>query len=1076
MQQEELAEHLESKTVGTDFQQELKSSLQKKLQRVFEGLSEAGKPPDLLNQLHLAGGGPAGGGDQQHEVTQMEVASRKAAIPETAIRQEDIFKGPPGREQPIRVVLTKGVAGIGKTVLTQKFTLDWAEGRANQDIHFLFPFSFRELNVLRHKEFSLVELVHHFFPETKAAGICSSAEFQVVFILDGLDESRLPLEWEKKSITEVTESSSISVLLTSLIRGNLLPSARLWITTRPAAANQIPADCVGMVTEVRGFKDEQKEEYFRKRFGEKSQASSIVSHIRSCRSLHIMCHIPVFCWISATVLEKMLSTRGGGQLPGTLTEMYVHFLVVQAKIKRVKYDGGAETDPVWNKETREMVESLGKLAFEQLLKGNLIFYESDLAECGINVDDASKYSGVFNQVFREERGPDQDRMFCFVHLSVQEFLAALHLHLTFHRSGINLLGNSESQISDPQRSESQRSDPQRSDPQRSESQRSESQRSDPQRSESQRSDPQRSESRRSDPQRSDPQRSDPQISESQRSDPQRSESRRCDPQRSDPQISESWRSDPQNPKSQRSDPQRFESRKRSDPRNPKSQRSDPRNPKSQRSDPPAEVLRSDPRNLKSRRSESQRSESRKPKSQRSDPQRSDPRNPKSQRSDPQNPKSQRSDPQRSDPRKPKSQRSDPPTESQISDPPSEVLSPDPPAEVRFYQAVLDQALRSPNGHLDLVLRFLLGLSLPANQRLLREAGPTGPGSAGGGGESCLRSGASTCFTAWASWGTLACWGGCRRPWGGGRLVAQDLSPPQWAALVLLLLSSPQEHLDLFELDRFWASEEALMRLLPVVRASKRAVLSCCGLGGGACAALAELLGSEGCGLKELDLSNNDLQDGGAQRLSEGLRSPHCRLEALSLSGCLLSEVGCAAVASALSSNPTHLRDLDLSYNHPGASGGQLLRALEDPQIRLQTLRLEHCGEDKLQPGFRKYFCRLELDLASVNQNLQVSRDLRTVQLVQTRQNQNRDQQDHQTRDQQNQTRQNQTRDQQNQTRQNQTKQNQTRQNQTKQNQTKQNQTWDQQDHQTRDQQTRVQQTRDQQDQTQDQDHQTRDQQ
>ncbi|XP_065326164.1 NACHT, LRR and PYD domains-containing protein 12-like [Pelmatolapia mariae] len=152
-----------------------------------------------------------------------------------------------------------------------------------------------------------------------------------------------------------------------------------------------------------------------------------------------MCHIPVFCWITATVLEDVLETREGGQLPKTLTDMYIHFLVVQAKVKKVKYDGGNETDPHWSPESRKMIESLGKLAFDQLQKGNLIFYESDLTECGIDIRAASVYSGVFTQIFKEERGLYQDKVFCFIHLSVQEFLAALHVHLTFINSGLNLL-------------------------------------------------------------------------------------------------------------------------------------------------------------------------------------------------------------------------------------------------------------------------------------------------------------------------------------------------------------------------------------------------------------------------------------------------------------------------------------------------------------------------------------------------------------------------------------------------------------------------------------------------------------
>ncbi|MEQ2203587.1 hypothetical protein XENOCAPTIV_001107, partial [Xenoophorus captivus] len=176
-----------------------------------------------------------------------------------------------------------------------------------------------------------------------------------------------------------------------------------------------------------------------KRFRNRKQASRIISHLKTSLSFHIMCHIPVFCWITATVLEDVLKTRGGGKLPSTLTEMYIHFLVVQTKVKKVKYDGGSETDPHWSPESIEMIESLGKLAFDQLQKGNLIFYESDLTECGIDIRAASVYSGVFTQIFKEERGLYQDKVFCFIHLSVQEFLAALHVHLTFINSGVNLM-------------------------------------------------------------------------------------------------------------------------------------------------------------------------------------------------------------------------------------------------------------------------------------------------------------------------------------------------------------------------------------------------------------------------------------------------------------------------------------------------------------------------------------------------------------------------------------------------------------------------------------------------------------
>ncbi|XP_078142469.1 uncharacterized protein LOC139917261 isoform X3 [Centroberyx gerrardi] len=428
MKQEELAESLQSKTPAA-CQHQLKSNLKQKFHCVFEGIAKAGNPTllkQIYTELHITEG-ESGEVNDEHEVRQIEAASRKPARPETTIKCEDIFKPLPGRDKPTRTLMTKGVAGIGKTVLTQKFTLDWAEDKANQDVQFTFPFTFRELNLLKGKKYSLVKLLHHFFTETKEAGICRFDKFQVVFIFDGLDECRLPLDFQNNEIlTDVTESTSVDVLLTNLIKGKLLPSARLWITTRPAAANQIPPECVDMVTEVRGFTDPQKEEYFRKRFRDEEQASRIISHIKTSRSLHIMCYIPVFCWITATVLDHVLKTSERGDLPKTLTEMYIHFLVVQSKQGNVKYHGRAETDPHWNTESRKMILSLGKLAFEQLEKGNLIFYEADLTECGIDIRAASVYSGVFTQIFKEECGLYQDKVFCFVHLSIQEFLAAVY--------------------------------------------------------------------------------------------------------------------------------------------------------------------------------------------------------------------------------------------------------------------------------------------------------------------------------------------------------------------------------------------------------------------------------------------------------------------------------------------------------------------------------------------------------------------------------------------------------------------------------------------------------------------------
>ncbi|CAI5670216.1 unnamed protein product [Oreochromis niloticus] len=827
MKQEELADHLQSKLFAAVCHRNLKSALKKKFQCVFEGIAKAGNPT-LLNQiyteLYITEGGTAEVNDE-HEVRQIETASRKPDRPETTIRQEDIFKASPGRDEPIRTVLTKGVAGIGKTVLTQKYSLDWAENKANQDIQFIFPFTFRELNVLKEEKFSLVELVHHFFTETKEAGICSFEDFQVVFIFDGLDECRLPLDFHKTTIlTDPRKSTSVDVLLINLIRGKLLPSARLWITTRPAAANQIPPDCVGMVTEVRGFTDPQKEEYFRKRFRDKKQASRIISHIKTSRSLHIMCHIPVFCWITATVLEDVLETREGGQLPKTLTEMYIHFLVVQAKVKKVKYDGGAETDPHWSPESREMMESLGKLAFDQLQKGNLIFYESDLTECGIDIRAASVYSGVFTQIFKEERGLYQDKVFCFIHLSVQEFLAALHVHLTFINSGKNLL--------------------------------------------------------------------------------------------EDKQTTSTW------------------------------------------------FKLFDKLKLQS-----------------------------------------------------------------------------------LHQSAVNKALQSPNGHLDLFLRFLLGVSLQTNQSLLRGL-LTQRGSSSQTNQKTvqyIKEKLSENLSAEKSINLFHCLNelnDCtlveeiQQSLRSGSLSTDKLSPAQWSALVFILLSSEKD-LDVFDLKKYSASEEALLRLLPVVKASNKALLSGCNLSDRSCEALSSVLSSQSSRLTELDLGNNNVQDSGVKLLSAGMKSQYCKLEMLRLSSCNLSDRSCEALSSVLSSQSSSLTELDLGNNNMQDSGVKLLSAgMKSQYCKLEMLRLSGCnlsdrscetlssvlssqssslreldlGNNNLQdsglkllfsavgsskctlgilrvepagvrwlrPGLRKYSCQLTIDTNTVNTKLQLSDNNRKV--------------------------------------------------------------------------------------------------
>ncbi|KAM6982901.1 NACHT, LRR and PYD domains-containing protein 12-like [Tautogolabrus adspersus] len=425
---------------------EHKVSLRTRCERVTEGSNETGSRT-LLNRIYTELYITEGQSEEvntQHEVRQIETASKKKTLHETPIKCQDIFKAlpdqqeqeteaQPDQQKPIRVVLTNGVAGVGKTFSVQKFTLDWAEGSENQDVSLVILLSFRELNLIRDERYSLLELLRVFHPTLQKVAAETLAVCKLLFIFDGLDESRLSLDFKNREVvSDVTQKSSLNTLFTNLIKGNLLPSALIWITSRHAAANQIPPSCVDRVTEVRGFTDAQKEEYFSRRFSDNEDLSSrIISHIKTSRSLHIMCLIPVFCWITATVLEHMMSTEQRGELPKTLTDMYSHFLLVQTKRKKNKY-GGTGTSPYELMEAdREVLLKLGRLAFEHLEDGNIMFYQEDLERCGLDVTEASVYSGVCTEIFKTECVIFQKTVYCFVHLSVQEFLAAVYMFHCF---------------------------------------------------------------------------------------------------------------------------------------------------------------------------------------------------------------------------------------------------------------------------------------------------------------------------------------------------------------------------------------------------------------------------------------------------------------------------------------------------------------------------------------------------------------------------------------------------------------------------------------------------------------------
>ncbi|XP_059187123.1 NACHT, LRR and PYD domains-containing protein 12-like [Centropristis striata] len=719
----------------------LKSFLENQTKDLSQGTKDEGCSTPLnkiYTELYITRGG-SGEVHSEHEVIKLEC--KRSPSEEKNIQLSDIFKPLAEEESPPQRVLTKGIAGIGKSVAVQKFTQDWATGEANQTTDFVFPFTFRDLNLIK-EDCSLVSLVSSHFEEVEDLEPSDYNSSSVLFIFDGLDESQLPLDFKKiKKCRDITKLTTLDVLLTNLISGNLLHKASIWITSRPAAATKIPPEVFNRVTEVRGFDDGQKKEYFQKKVTDKNMSQKILNHLQSkpLRSLYIMCHIPVFCWISASTLQSLLTETHKGELPNTLTEMYTHFLIIQTELKHQKDYEEGESD-------KEVIMKLGQLAFEQLQKGNIIFKKEDVEKCEIDLKQAAVFSGVCTEILRKESGLHKQEIYSFIHLTVHEFLAALYVLQTFIDRGENLLTNLTKKT--------------------------------------------------------------------------------------------------QFPLFRR------------------------------------QTFRSSRVNLL--------------------------------------------------------------TNSTME------------AQFRLFslqKSTVDLALDNNLGQWDLFLRFLLGLSQDKSQKLLQEELEF---------KGILQqSNKKTIDYIHEKIKKLSNVNKsinlfhCLNELGDRSLVEQvqqylssgdasKLLPEHWSALAFQLLVS-NDDLDVFDLKKYHRSDEALERLLPVLKASKTALLSDCYLTDRSCRNISSVLRLKSSGLEELDLSRNRLQDSGLKQLSEGLKSPDCKLQTLRLVDCEFTKRGFAALTSSLKSNPAHLRVLDLTGNYLGDSDVKdLCEFLADPRCRLQTLNLDYC--------------------------------------------------------------------------------------------------------------------------------------
>lgn len=415
---------------------------------VYEGFSQQGQPvpfESVYTDLYITDGVNASINSEHEFRSKIEELKETGKVKRTPLTGNDIFSQENVRSRHIRSVLARGVPGCGKSFAVQRFILDWADGKVHTDVFFLIPLQFKELNKMLEGEYTLMSLVSTLYPEMKEIDTLDFEGCLVMFICDGLDDTQIPFNFRRTVYwCDATRPTTVQVLMTNLIRGNLLYNAYVWTISRAGALDVIPPEHVHELLEVRGFTDDQKEAYFRKTIPNRDLAEKVIAHIKSSKTLFIMCHLPLFCWVASKVLQQQFqSLRSSAQLPRTLTNLYTIMLHGHTlmSVEKLKTDPTEDTKDLT---ADQLLIKLAKLSCSMLEKNEFQIEKEHWDDVGLpDSYPAMACTGLCTEFYREKYMIYTEKVSCFAHPTIQEYLAALHVFYCFKKHGKNVLEQSK---------------------------------------------------------------------------------------------------------------------------------------------------------------------------------------------------------------------------------------------------------------------------------------------------------------------------------------------------------------------------------------------------------------------------------------------------------------------------------------------------------------------------------------------------------------------------------------------------------------------------------------------------------